>query len=183
MVTWFNAVASDRQAKCDNWHYYYQHLFCCFFMYRSDHNAANIWLFLTVFSCDLPKSYCSADWDQRSVTLFFYIFDHSNDISVYKIHSSYFCVFSQGLQSSSMSRFTLTALHAIKTKTWWDSILADIIIFFFLLYHKKNKAHTYIPSWNHYFYISCSHVTDGDWVQYIKGDIDGWQWQLADSDS
>lgn len=42
MVTWFNAVASDPRAKCDNWHYYHQHVFCCFFMYRSDQNAAEI---------------------------------------------------------------------------------------------------------------------------------------------
>lgn len=31
MVTWFNAVASDPWAKCDNWHYYHHHVFCCFF--------------------------------------------------------------------------------------------------------------------------------------------------------
>lgn len=42
MVTWFNAVAPDPEDKCDNWHYYHQHVFCCFFMYRSDQNAADI---------------------------------------------------------------------------------------------------------------------------------------------
>jgi len=50
MVTWFNTVASDPWAKCDNWHYYY------FWMYHSDPKAVSDCVFYI------------ADRDQSSVT-------------------------------------------------------------------------------------------------------------------
>lgn len=123
MVTWFNAVASDPWAKCDNWHYYHhQCIFCCFF-HVSFWSECSFWLCSAVTYLSV---FYTADWAQRSVACYVFILCwYAKDcITICNLQTcfSYFSVCSQDFPSSFTSIFTLTALHALKTQKLWNTI-------------------------------------------------------------
>lgn len=111
MVTWFNAVAPDPWDKCDNWHYYHQHVFCCFFMYHSDQNAAHIWEFFIVHQ---PKCFYTADWDENISTCSVCMLRWRDCITIFDLQASVL-VTSMYAAYIFYNTFTPTALHALKT--------------------------------------------------------------------